>query len=234
MWRARRALSRRRRHALEARGDFSRSRPALLDLDAKLQRYVDFDAGVFVEAGANDGYEQSNTYWLERARKWRGVLVEPVPELYREAVRERPGSRVFNCALVAEDVPGQTITLRYAGLMTTVTGFRDSAEADREWVADAHRLGQEEPEHEFAVAARSLTSVLDEAGVRDVDLLSLDVEGFEPQVLQGLDFDRHAPRFILVEIRDMAAGRPAIEAVLGDRYEPLEALTPYDMLYRRR
>jgi FkbM family methyltransferase len=203
-------------------------------MDAKLARHLDFDWGFFVEAGANDGYDQSNTYWLERGRGWRGVLVEPMAELSREAARERPGSRVFTCALVAEDHPGATVTLRYGGLMTTVAGFRESEQSDREWVADAHRLVQEEPEHEFTVPARTLSSVLDEARAPEIDLLSLDVEGFEPQVLAGLDLDRHAPRFMLVEIRDMETGRPAIEAVLGDRYEPVEALSPYDMLYARR
>jgi hypothetical protein len=66
------------------------------------------------------------------------------------------------------------------------------------------------------------------------DLLSLDVDGFEPQVLAGLDLGRQAPRFILVEIRDMATGRAAVAAVLGERYTPVEAISPYDMLYARR
>jgi hypothetical protein len=76
--------------------------------------------------------------------------------------------------------------------------------------------------------------VLDEAGAAEIDLLSLDVEGFEPQVLAGLDLELHAPRFLLIEIRDMETGRPPVEAELGDRYEPVEAISPYDMLYARR
>ena len=118
--------------------------------------------------------------------------------------------------------------------MTTDAGFRGSVIEDQEWVADAHALAQEEPEHEFTVPARTLSSVLDEAGVPEIDLLSLDVEGFESQVLAGLDLERHAPRWMLIEIRDMETGRAPIEAALGDRYEPVEALSPYDMLYARR
>src|SRR5680860_384457 len=56
--------------------------------------------GVFVEAGANDGIWQSNTYLLER-RGWRGVLIEPIPELFDRCRRNRPQSQVYNCALVA-------------------------------------------------------------------------------------------------------------------------------------
>src|SRR5215208_4978314 len=97
--RRRRALVRRRRRRLEARGDDRLSRPSLHGLDSALARHLPERGGVFVEAGAFDGYEQSNTYFLERFRGWRGVLVEPVPELYREARLNRTRSQVFNCAL---------------------------------------------------------------------------------------------------------------------------------------
>jgi FkbM family methyltransferase len=217
---------------MEARGDWSLSRPALYGMDGRLEAILDKEGGFFVEAGANDGYQQSNTYVLERLHGWRGVLVEPVPALFEEAVRERPAARVFNCALVPADHPDREVTLHYGGLMTVVGGGRGSEDADREWVAEAHAVAQEEPEHEFRVAARTLSSLLDEVGAPEVDLLSLDIEGYEPQALRGLDLDRHAPRYILVEIRD-ATGRGPIEAVLGDRYVEVERLSPYDVLYAR-
>jgi hypothetical protein len=84
------------------------------------------------------------------------------------------------------------------------------------------------------VPARTLSSLLDEMDAPEVDLLSLDVEGHEPQALRGLDLDRHAPRFVLVEIHDMATGREPIEAILGHRYVAVEQLSPVDMLYARR
>jgi len=229
VWAARRAAARRRRRALEARGDFSQSQPALHSMDAQLEELLGA-GGYFVEAGANDGYQQSNTYSLERIHGWRGVLVEPVPDLHREAVLERPGARVFNCALVAAGYTEPEVTLRYGGLMTVVGGSRED---DREWVAAAHAVAQEEREHEFSVPARTLSSLLDEVGAPHVDLLSLDVEGYEPQVLAGLDLERHAPRYVLVEIRDGETGTGPIEAVLGDRYVRFRDLSPYDVLYAR-
>lgn len=228
-----RARRRNRRRAAEARGDDSLSRPALYELDRKLDRHLDMDGGFFVEAGANDGYEQSNTYWLERFRSWRGVLVEPIPELHREAVLERPSARVFNCALVPFDHPGGEVAMRYGGLMSVVSGSHGSEAGDRDWVRDAFRLGMES-EYVVEVPARTLSSILDEVDAPEVDLLSLDVEGFEADVLRGLDLERHGPRFILVEIHDMAGGRPLIEEVLGERYKPLEQLSPMDMLYKKR
>jgi FkbM family methyltransferase len=229
-WRAARAARRARRRRLEARGDWSLSRPALYGMDARLERHLPPRSGFFVEAGANDGYEQSNTYSLERIHGWRGVLVEPVPELARAAERERDASQVFNCALTEVERPGATVRLLYGGLMTVVAGGRAD---DSDWVAQAHALPQEEQQHEFDVPARTLSSVLDEAGVPEIDLLSLDVEGYEPTVLRGLDFDRHSPRLLLVEARGEVA-RLAVEEVLGRRYRLLEELSPFDLLYGRK
>ena len=151
-----------------------------------------------------------------------------MPELAREAKRERR-ARVFNCALVASDFEEDSLTLRYGGLMTVVAG---STPNDRDWVAAAHAVAQEEPEHDFEVPARTLSSLLDEARATQVDLMSLDVEGYEAQVLRGLDFERHAPRFLIVEALDDSAQRE-IEGVVGPRYSLVERLSPLDLLYAR-
>jgi hypothetical protein len=114
--------------------------------------------------------------------------------------------------------------------MTVVVGGR---EADDDWVAAAHEVGQEDPPHDFTAPARTLTSILDEVHAPEVDLLSLDIEGYEAQALAGLDLERHAPRFVLVEMRDPEVDRGPIEAILGERYLDVDALSPFDILYAR-
>ena len=226
--------SRRRaaRRAAEARGDTGRSRPALFDMDRKLDRWIgDVRGGFFVEAGANDGFEQSNTYHLERFRDWAGLLVEPTPHLHREACLERPGSRVVRAALCAPEQHGEEVTLRYGGLMTLVAGAKGSPEADAAYLAGAFALGLEAPTT-FTAPARTLSSLLDAMQAPEIDLMSLDVEGFEPQVLAGLDLDRHAPRYLLVELRDDAA-RAAVERRVEGRYRFCEQLSPHDFLFAR-
>ncbi|HEY3830262.1 MAG TPA: FkbM family methyltransferase [Solirubrobacteraceae bacterium] len=227
--RLRYALTRAWRRAFELFGSARYSRPGLHGMDRKLEEIIDLDGGVFVEAGGHDGYTQSNTYYLEKFRGWRGVLVEPMPEMAAEARRNRPGARLFQCALVDSDFGERDVEMEFGDLFTTIRGIRDGGE---EWVRGGLVLGWREHRVE-RVPARSLSSLLDEAGVDGVDLLSLDVEGYEAQALGGLDLTRHAPAWILVEMHDLEAGRREIGAVLGERYVEHTLLSPLDVLYRR-
>jgi hypothetical protein len=122
--------------------------------------------------------------------------------------------------------------MRYGGPMSLVPGAQVNDAADREH-ARTGAEGMRREVYEVTVPARTLTSVLDECGIHEVDLLSLDVEGYEASVLRGLDLTRHAPRFIVVEALDEDHQRPDIEAVLGGHYAHEARLSVRDHLYRR-
>lgn len=224
-----RSLARRRRERAERRGDDTYSRPAAHDLEARLQRYLP-ERGFFVEAGAYDGYEQSNTYYFERFCGWTGVLVEPIPQLYRIARRQRPRARVFNCALVAPEQAGRPVRMHYAGTMSIVEGARGDRHRDATYLDSALLFRSDG--YDVQVPGRTLSDVLDEAAAPEVDLLSLDLEGFEPQALAGLDLDRHAPRFIIIEVQDDERLR-AVTARLEGRYRQAERMSAKDLLFAR-
>jgi FkbM family methyltransferase len=201
-------------------------------MDRKLEQYLPTGPGFFVEAGANDGYLQSNTYYLERFKGWSGVLVEPIPELFERCVVERPRSMVFNCALVRQGYPDPTVRMHYGGLMSVVSGARGSTEADEEHVRVGNQLGWDR-NYFVDVPARTLSSVLDEADAKTIDLLSLDVEGYEEEALLGLRLESHAPRLVLIEALETER-RASIRNALGTSYELVTDLSPNDLLFRLR
>jgi FkbM family methyltransferase len=227
--RARETRARIKRRAFEQLGSARYSRPALHDMDSKLDELIGQGAGVYVEAGGADGYTQSNTYYLERFREWLGVLVEPMPEMAAAARRNRPNAQVFQYALVPSDYDAPYVEMEFGDLFTTVRGLHGK---DGDWVQDGLVLGWRDHRIEN-VLARPLSAILDEAKIGRIDLLSLDVEGYEAHALQGLDLSRHAPVWILVEMHDMEVGRAEIGAVLGDHYEEHGLLSSLDVLYRR-
>lgn len=225
------ALARRRRLVYEYLGSDRFSRPALNDIDRELEKHLAYRDGFFVEAGANDGFTQSNTYYFERFLDWHGILIEPIPELYQKCVSERPGSEVFNCALVSSDYQGETVQMRYSNLMSLVRGAQKSEVADLDHVYRGMEIQGLEETYDIVVPARTLTSILNEVGVEEIDLLSLDVEGYEMNALKGLDLDRYPPKYMVIEARF----REEIEAhVSRHGYEVVDELSAQDVLYSQR
>ena len=223
-------LSKFRRKAFEAIGSDRYSRPSLYEMDRKLEKYLPHRQGFFIEAGANNGFSQSNTYYFEQLRGWTGVLVEGIPELYERCVLERPKSKVFNCALVDNEFTDSHITMKYANLMSIVEGAMKSKDADENHINRGRKAQQNLATYEIQVPVRTLTSILDECKVEKIDLFSLDVEGFELNVLKGLDFNKYRPNYMLIEARF----KEEIDEYISDLYIQVDRFSIHDFLYRCR
>ena len=223
-----RALAHRwRRTIFEWLGSDRYSFVALNELDRKLAKHLDFRGGTFIEAGANDGITQSNTYWFERFRGWRGLLIEAVPRKSAECRRNRPNAIVVNSAMVASD-DITSITMKTANLMAYVVGSFTKSEDEATHLANAERVQALSSVTEVSVPASRLSTLLDAQNMPQIDLFSLDVEGYEAEVLKGLDLTRHKQRFILVETKDIAG----VLNVLKQQYTILDQLSFHDYLLK--
>jgi FkbM family methyltransferase len=214
-----------RRGLFESLGSRRYSRPALHGMDQELERLLPRDPGLFVEAGAHDGYTQSNTYDLERFLGWRGLLVEAVPELFEKARRRRPASIVKHAALVAPEGDRSEVVVHFGDLSSTLGAPEHAAGGLR----NAGRAA-----YSVEVPGRTLSGLLDEAGLGRPDLIVLDVEGYELSALRGLELDRHAPDLLVVEMLDMRSNRPRFDELLSSHYAFDRPLSEWDALYRRR
>jgi FkbM family methyltransferase len=214
-----------KRRFYEAIGDDRFSWPAQHSADRKLvDLFKGKRGGLFLEVGGNDGYSQSNTYYLERFLGWRGILVEPIPRLFKQCRRERSRSDVYNYALVADSRATPNISIFDAGLMSVV---KDCGSLD----AHAHaakgvELLKISTLAEIRVEAKTLSEVIELSfmeprlkGGQRIDFMSIDVEGFELNVLMGLDFGKHGPDYLLLELHRKDSD--SIYNLLKGRYREL-------------
>ena len=200
-------------------------------LDQKLEPFINYDRGYFVEIGANDGVTQSNTLYFELYRNWRGVLVEPFPHNVFSCRRQRSQeTKVFCAACVPFDYSERFVPMIYSNLMS-------SCEIPGGDIEDPHQhanvgkqfLPPDEDVFTFGAEAKNLQDILVEAKAPPViDLFSLDVEGVELQVLEGVDHDSFRFRNLLVECRSL----PRMKDYLEERgYRLVQNLSEHDYLF---
>lgn len=220
-----------RRNLYEFFGNPKYSKPALNAIDDKLAKYLGYRGGFFIEVGANDGFTQSNTYFLEKFLGWSGILIEPIPNLFEQCRKTRTKSAVFNCALVSNDYSSKAVSMRYANLMSLTEGALSNRSIESEHISAGLKVQNLDRSYKIDVPARTLESVLDD--VKDkpaiIDFFSLDVEGYELNVLNGLDLEKYRPKYLLLE--DFF-NTQEVHSYLAVYYSLVEMFTDHDYFYQ--
>ena len=173
-------------------------------LDQTLKHFLTWPRGFFVEAGAYDGLTQSNTAIFERHFGWRGILVEPSASQIDSILYNRPHSVVVQAALGNFSAARQIKWIKDPGGEPTGSAGDASLQA---CASAGSSLIDGRGGHDCNVRVLALSEMLDGLGVKEEDVRekhfwSIDVEGNELEVLHGVDFSRHRPRFLLLELTD--------------------------------
>ena len=182
----------------------------------------------YIEAGANDGIKQSNTFFLESIYGAEGLLIEPSPSNFEKCVSNRSSTNIFELkALVDQENDGKPLRLIYSDLMTTGTNSED---VDPIQHAKSGLKFFDGINYEFLAETTTLAKLLDKYSIKQVDFLSLDLEGAELEALRGAELERQMIMNILVETRNIKD----IHSYLKEKgYKMIERLSRHDYLFSK-
>lgn len=168
--------------------------------------------GIYVEAGAHDGIDQSNTKYLNERLGWKGILVEPSRSAFDKLIVNRSNDICVHGCLVSSDYAEQVVWGDFdGGLMSSVEGKR----------LDSSRMNLK------SAPAITLDKLFSDNGITRVDFISLDTEGYELEILKGIDFTRVIPRYFLIEI--YSRDYEAIDTYMDSKgYVMIESISNYN------
>ncbi|XP_064108460.1 protein Star-like [Macrobrachium nipponense] len=168
------------------------------------QFFINQTSGFFVEAGALDGEFLSNTLWLEQTLGWKGLLVEPDKDSYRQLLQKHRRSWSSNTCLSNSSRPKETVhvSVRLSGEYNGISWYLRGS---------SHELGATLAPHYDSVFKASresyamvqcfpLASFLWALNVTTVDFLSLDIQGAEEAVLKSFPWNKFTIKMIVAEM----------------------------------
>lgn len=153
-----------------------------------------FDTGFYVDVGAHHPRRFSNTYFFYK-KGWRGINIDAMPGSMALFNKIRP--RDIN---IEQPISDQKTSLTYYGFNEpALNGFSAKLTENRDGKNGYFVTFEKEME------TKTLDSVLDAflpRGIKEIDFLSIDVEGYDFRVLKSIDLVKYKPKLILIEVLD--------------------------------
>lgn len=154
--------------------------------------------GTFVEIGAYDGYNYSNTYPLA-SLGWKGYYFEPIPhfaEMCRKKHANNKNITIIECAVANQE---GMFEISVADTLSTLSEEQFKAYEEIDWAAGHLKVYSS---GKIIVPVVRLDNAIASYGINEVDLLVIDVEGAEESVLLSFDLSSMNPKMIICEIED--------------------------------
>ena len=188
-----------------------------------LSRLSFMERGYFVEFGATNGYELSNTYLLETKKHWSGILVEPAKCWHSQLEMNRPNSTIESNCVWKNSGSWLPFIETSDRELSTVEEFNVFTELDSRKKVTA----------KYDVLTISLLDLLKKHGAPNrINYLSIDTEGSEFEILNAFDFTAYSFDVITCEHNYTANREKIYDLLTKNGYERVnQAVSQFDDWY---
>lgn len=142
----------------------------------------------YIDVGASDGVSSSNSSLFEFYLNWDGICIEPNKIQYDKLIKNR-NCKTYNCCIGKEDTIKEFWEIK--GPISPLSGLKESYDPKHIDRIQKEVLETNDTIEIKNIEVKKLSTLMDENNISCVHYLSIDVEGAELQVLQGIDFKKH-------------------------------------------
>ena len=150
----------------------------------------------FLEFGATNGFDLSNSYMLEKVLGWKGTLSEPSTQWHDELKKNRPFSDIITDCIWSESGKELNFFMSDVGVASTLDAFKESDRLSMPKNTDARIKNGKN----IYVKTISLNDVIQKNFKgRSPSYISIDTEGSEYEILRTFDFTKFRPAVFTIE-----------------------------------
>ncbi len=163
--------------------------------DILLKRIFEYrdigSGGFYVDVGAHHPYRFSNTYFFYKLG-WCGINIDATPNSMDAFNATRPND--INLEYAVSDKEEKLIY--YIFNEPALNSFDKKLSLERAKISNYQIIAEKE------INTRRLDSILEQRldKNKEIDFMSIDVEGFDFNVLKSNNWDKYRPKVVLVEI----------------------------------
>lgn len=157
--------------------------------------------GFYVDIGAHHPFRYSNTM-IFYLNGWRGINIDATPGSMELFKLVRPRDINIESAISEKEELLDFYQFNDSALNGFSSKLSQSRISERHYIVNTIQL-----------KTKSINSILEEyLEGHEISFLTIDVEGFDLQILKTIDFNRFSPKYILAE---------SLDDTLGELYEYL-------------
>lgn len=169
-----------------------------------LEVYKSIENLSFVQIGSNDGIANDPIHDIICAHNWRGILVEPVPYLFKQLLKtyEKCDGLQFENAAIARRKGVRNFYEVKQNTDPEVPGWYSLLGSFKKDILFKHRPYIPNFDKHFTVnkvQCISFSELMKKYDVQHIDLLHIDTEGYDYEIIKLVPFKKIKPRFIFFE-----------------------------------
>lgn len=196
-------------------------RPQLAAIDKILNYFATKFSNVnFIQVGANDGKSDDPIHEYIIKNNWTGALIEPqayvFENLLKETYKNHTNLKLINAAVgpIEGELPFYQISFSEESWATGLASFNkdnltkhiNQGYVDRKAAKANVKTPDNKSDYikEVLVPVLTFDTIINQLKNKEVDLLCIDVEGFDYNVLKLFDFSHYKPRIVLYESKHLS------------------------------